>query len=125
MRYGRWAAPVADLQTRYTRPQENGARGGVERVEIRAGTRTLTAQVIAAELGGRDVGGMTMAVRPWSDAALEAAAHPHELVPDHLWVHLDAAHHGLGSASCGEGVQPEHALHPAPVRLHLRFHTRR
>lgn len=123
-RHGRWSAPVAGMQTRYTRPQENGARSDVERVEIVTGAGRLTAQVLAAELGGRARDGVMLTVRPWSDRELERAAHPHELALDHLWVHLDVAHHGLGSASCGEGVQPEHVLHPAPARLHVRLTAR-
>ena len=66
--------------------------------------------------------GFELTARPWSDAVLHAAAHPHELVPDGaLWLHLDAIGHGLGSAACGPGVLSNAALRPTPVTLQVRL----
>ena len=46
-----------------------------------------------------------MAIRPWSTAELERAAHDSELREGPLlWVHLAAGVTGLGSATCGPGV---------------------
>ena len=47
-------------------------------------------------------------MRPWTSEALAAAMHPPDLVPDPdwLWVNVDLAQQGLGSASCGPGVLP-------------------
>ncbi len=38
----------------------------------------------------------------WSTAALAAAGHRDELMPEpRTWLHLDHRQHGLGSAACG------------------------
>ncbi|HYQ74841.1 hypothetical protein, partial [Cellulomonas sp.] len=72
--------------------------------------------------GGVPRAGVELSLRPWSDRALDVAAHPHELTPDgRLYVHLDAAQHGLGSAACGPGVLPNAVLRPAPAELTLRL----
>ena len=55
-------------------------------------------------------------VRPWSTAALTAARHACDLQPDgRIHLHLDAAHHGLGSASCGPPVPAWHTLAAVPA----------
>jgi beta-galactosidase len=114
---------VADWQTRYTHPQENGVRRGVTQAAITftdgSGLRIDAGEVL---VGGRPQLGVELSLRPWADAALEQAAHPHDLQPDgRLWLHIDAAGHGLGSAACGPGVLPNAQLHVAPVRIQLRF----
>ncbi len=119
---GRWRHTVAELGTRYTHPQENGARRGVTRATLGLAAGPLTLAAGDVRVGGRPVQGLELTAHPWSDAALQAAAHPHELEPDGaLWLHLDAAGHGLGSAACGPGVLPNAALRPAPVSLQVRF----
>lgn len=120
---GAYTHTVAQWQTRYTHPQENGARRGVTRADIRfASGGGLRIEAADVRLGGQACEGVELSLRPWSDAALEEAAHPHELEPDgHLWLHLDAAQHGLGSAACGPGVLAEARLRAAPVRMRLRF----
>ncbi|KAB8161898.1 DUF4981 domain-containing protein [Streptomyces sp. 3MP-14] len=103
-RVGAFTSSVADLQTPYLMPQENGARRAVRRARI----------TDAAGRGLAVAGHPTflLTVRPWTSEALAAARHPTDLVPDeHLWVNLDLAHHGLGSQSCGPGVLPAHRLH--------------
>jgi beta-galactosidase len=120
---GAWRHTVADWQTRYTHPQENGARRGVTSAELTfadgAGLRIDAGEV---SVGARPRLGVELSLRPWSDEALERAAHPHELVPDgRLWLHLDVAQHGVGSAACGPGVLPNAQLHAAPFRMRLRF----
>jgi beta-galactosidase len=121
-RYGRWAHSMADWQTNYTHPQENGARRGVTRATIETATCSLALETVEVRYGNRIVDGIELTVRPWSDFALETAGHPHELAPDgNLWIHLDAAQHGLGSAACGEGVLPDARLHPAPTRVVVRI----
>jgi beta-galactosidase len=73
-------------------------------------------------LGATSIDGLELSLRPWSDLQLENAAHPHDLVPDGLlWMHLDAAQHGVGSAACGPGVLANAQLHAAPASLHIRF----
>jgi beta-galactosidase len=119
---GRWRHTVQELQTRYTHPQENGARRGVTRARLDLAAGPLTLRAGDVQVGGRAVHGVELTARPWSDAALDAAAHPHELVPDGaLWLHVDAAQHGLGSAACGPGVLPNAALRAAPATLQVRL----
>ncbi len=119
---GRYSHTVAELQTRYTHPQENGARRGVTRATLALGSGALELRAGEVTVGSRAVDGVELTARPWSDRALAAAAHPHELEPDGLlWLHVDAAQHGLGSAACGPGVLPNAALTPAPASLHVRM----
>jgi beta-galactosidase len=55
-------------------------------------------------------------VRPWTSEQLDEARHLIDLVPgDRLWVNLDLAQQGIGSASCGPGVLPAYRLDPAPA----------
>ncbi|WP_194923986.1 glycoside hydrolase family 2 TIM barrel-domain containing protein [Catenulispora pinisilvae] len=103
VRVGNHQSSVTDLQTPYLFPQENGNRHQVR-----------TASITRADGTGLLLSGaphFDLAVRPWSNAALEAARHPDELVPDgRLHVHVDHAHHGAGSASCGHPLQPRYRL---------------
>ncbi|MDT0381153.1 glycoside hydrolase family 2 TIM barrel-domain containing protein [Streptomyces sp. DSM 42041] len=114
---GRWRAPVDALQTPYVRPQENGARPGVRWAELRERPDGGT--------GVRITGAperFWFSARRWTSEQLDAAAHTTDLTPgDTVWVHLDHAQHGLGSASCGPGVLPAHRLDPAPAVFSLRF----
>jgi beta-galactosidase len=93
------------MQTPYVRPQENGNR-----------TEVRWASAGGVRIEGRPHFDFT--VRPWSPEALTAARHTADLVPDgRLWINLDAAHNGLGTASCGPGVLPAYALEPRPAAL--------
>ncbi|QCB95427.1 glycoside hydrolase [Cellulomonas shaoxiangyii] len=119
---GRWQHTVDELQTRYTHPQENGARRGVTRAVLGLADGPLTLTAGEVRVAHRTVPGLELTARPWSDRALAEARHPHELVPDGaLWLHLDAVQHGLGSAACGPGVQADAAARPAPATLQVRL----
>jgi beta-galactosidase len=113
-RVGRFAATVEELQTPYLYPQENGNRR-----EVRWATLT--------EAGGRGLrveGEPTidLTVRPWTSEQLDQARHPTDLVPgDRVWVNLDLAQQGIGSASCGPGVLPAYRLDPGPVSFAVRL----
>jgi beta-galactosidase len=121
---GRWQHTVAELQTRYTHPQENGARRGVTEADLHLDGMRLTLRSGPVTVGAQAVVGVHLTARPWTDRALADAAHPHELAPDGaLWLHLDAAQHGLGTAACGSGVERGAVLHPAPVTLQVRLTT--
>lgn len=104
VRVGDYQSSVSELQTPYLFPQENGNRHQVRRASLTRADGT----------GGLRLSGaphFDLAVRPWSTAALEKARHPDELVPDgQLHVHIDHAHHGIGSASCGHPLQARHRL---------------
>ncbi|RNL86557.1 glycoside hydrolase family 2 TIM barrel-domain containing protein [Halostreptopolyspora alba] len=113
-RVGRHTRTVDELQTPYLRPQENGNR-----------TDTRWACFRAADGTGLRVEGhpvFDFSARRWSTHALDRAQHPHELTPEErIHLHLDLAHNGIGSASCGPGVLPRYRLHAAPHRLRLAF----
>lgn len=119
---GRYSRNVAEMQTNYTHPQENGARQGVTQADIGLAGGGLRLTVGEVRYAGNAADGVVLTVRPWSHQQLDTAAHPSELTPDGLlWLHIDAAHHGLGTAACGPGVRPEYRLHPAPTTLVLRI----
>lgn len=120
--FGRYRHTVEELQTRYTHPQENGARRGVTRARIGLAAGPLELRAGEVTLGVDEIDGVELTARPWSDQALAAARHPHELRPDGaLWLHVDVAQHGVGSAACGPGVLPNATLEPAPARLQVRL----
>jgi beta-galactosidase len=109
-RVGHFTASVAELQTPYVRPQENGNR-----------YETRWASIAGLRLEGRPHFDFT--VRPWSPEALTVATHTHDLVPDptRLWVNADLIHLGLGTASCGPGVLAAYRLEPDPLTFTLSF----
>jgi beta-galactosidase len=113
-RVGRYRRTVAEMQTPYVFPQENGRRA-----EVRWATVT-DRRGAGVRVDGLSPYGMT--VRPWTTEALDAAAHAAALVPDgRTWLTLDAGHNGIGSASCGPPLPPNHLLPAASVRLSLEL----
>jgi beta-galactosidase len=107
-RVGRFAATVDELQTPYVRPQENGSR-----TEVRWATLT-DADGAGLRVEGRPHFALT--ARRWTTEALDAATHTPELVAgDRVWVNLDHAQQGIGTASCGPGTLPQHDLVVAPA----------
>jgi beta-galactosidase len=113
-RVGRFAATVEELQTPYLRPQENGNRREVRWATIGDGHGP------AIRLQGQPTFDLT--VRPWTSEHLDQARHPTDLVPDdRIWVNLDHAQQGIGSASCGPGVLPAYRLDPTPATFAVRL----
>jgi beta-galactosidase len=108
VRVGRYRRTLAELQTPYVRPQENGNRRAVRWARL---TRADGARL---SVFGDPVVDVT--ARPWSTAALARARHTCDLRPDgRIHLHVDAAHHGLGSASCGPPVPAWHTLAAVPA----------
>jgi beta-galactosidase len=113
-RVSRYRSSLDDLQTPYVYPQENGHRSDVRWVEFDDGTGR------GIRIEGSPWFGF--AARPWTTEQLDAACHPSELSPSgRVWVSLDSAVHGLGSASCGPGVLPQYQLRAALTRTDYRF----
>ncbi len=108
-RVGRWEADLDELFTPYVRPQESGGRADVRWISLRD----------AAGRGVRitlDVPRQVSATR-FRAADLAAATHHPELVPrPGAIVHLDAAHRGLGTASCGPDTLPAYLVGPGTYR---------
>jgi beta-galactosidase len=104
-RVGHFTSTVDDLQIPYVVPQENGARAGVRWATLSdADGRGLRVASVGAP-------NLSLTARRWSTEHLAAAAHTTDLRPsDTVFLHLDVAQHGLGSASCGPDVLPQHRL---------------
>ncbi len=106
---GRWESTVTDQLVPYVRPQENGGHADVRWLELRDGagaglriTLDVPRQVSVTHVRA---------------AALDAALHDVEVepVPEGI-VHLDAAHRGLGTASCGPDTLPRYLVGPGIYR---------
>ena len=106
---GRWASSVTDQLVPYIRPQENGGHADVRWLRLSdasgAGLRIdldVPRQVSVGHVHAAD---------------LAAATHDIDLVPcTETIITLDAAHRGLGTASCGPDTLPEYLLHPGTYR---------
>jgi beta-galactosidase len=108
-RVGRWRSTLDDLHVPYVRPQESGGRANVRWISLVDATGRglritldMPRQVSASRFRAED---------------LAAATHHGELVPrPAAVVHLDAAHRGLGTASCGPDTLPEYLVGPGTYR---------
>ncbi|PIM74390.1 beta-galactosidase [Streptomyces sp. JV178] len=116
-RVGLHRSTVSAMQVPQIRPQENGNRHHVRRATVTTPGGTLL-------ITGAPV--IDLTVRPWSTEALAAAAHQHDLVRDgRLHLHLDHAHHGLGSAACGPGPSAPDVLAAVTTAFTVEFGTSR
>ncbi|MEV4859914.1 glycoside hydrolase family 2 TIM barrel-domain containing protein [Streptomyces ossamyceticus] len=105
---GHHSAAVDDLFTPYLRPQESGGRHGV---------RHFTLSGAGHELSVRLDGPRQVSVNRYRAQDLAAVAHHDELVPrPGCVVHIDAAHRGLGTASCGPDTSPSYLVPPGVHR---------
>ncbi len=100
---GTWTSTVTDQSVPYIRPQENGGHADVRWLE-------LTAPDGAGLRIDLDEP-RQVSVTHVRTADLAAATHDIDLVPvPETIIHLDAAHRGLGTASCGPDTLPEYRL---------------
>jgi beta-galactosidase len=106
---GRWHTTVTDAATPYIRPQENGGRADVRWFSLSrpdgSGIRIdlgYPAQVSITHHRAIDLATAT------HDVDLTARAE--------ATVHLDAAHRGLGTASCGPDTLPAYLVGPGTYR---------
>jgi beta-galactosidase len=104
-RVGRWRSSVTDQYVPYVMPQENGGHADVRWLELRSAD------------GGDEGFRITLdrprqvSVTPFRAAELAAATHDVDLTPGDLAIiHLDSAHRGLGTASCGPDTLPEYLV---------------
>ncbi|MFC4530461.1 glycoside hydrolase family 2 TIM barrel-domain containing protein [Sphaerisporangium dianthi] len=112
-RFGRHGGAVGDLHTPYARPQENGQRVDVAWVES------------AGPAGGIRIAGeprFAFTATRYSPQRLAGTPHEGSLEPeDVLYLHVDLAQRGIGSASCGPALPDRHELRLAPATLELRL----
>ncbi|MFE4991759.1 glycoside hydrolase family 2 TIM barrel-domain containing protein [Streptomyces mirabilis] len=100
---GHHCLPVDELFTPYLRPQESGGRHGVRRFTLSAPDATGLAVALDEP--------RQVTVTRYRAADLAAATHHDELVPrPGCVVHLDAAHRGVGTASCGPDTSADHLV---------------
>ena len=109
---GHHGAPVAELFTPYLRPQESGGRNSVRSLVLH-GTVDDTEQRLTVHL---DEPRQVSVIRHRA-GDLADAAHHDQLTPlPHSVLHLDAAHRGLGTASCGPDTLPRYLVGPGSYR---------
>ncbi|MFI6560537.1 glycoside hydrolase family 2 TIM barrel-domain containing protein [Streptomyces sp. NPDC050534] len=114
---GHHAVPVDELFTPYLRPQESGGRHGVRRFTLSAPDATG----LEVELDEP----RQVSVTRFRAEDLTAATHHDGLVPrPGCIVHVDAAHRGLGTASCGPDTSASYLISPGVHRWSwtLRVH---
>ena len=109
-RVGRWQSTVADQHVPYIRPQENGGHADVRWLEL---ARRAPAAASGSCSTGRarcrrpTSGRPTWRPRPTTSSWCRG--------PETI-IHLDAAHRGLGTASCGPDTLPEYLVGPGTYR---------
>ncbi|CAN5476659.1 hypothetical protein BH24CHL9_BH24CHL9_08920 [soil metagenome] len=106
---GRWQSSVSEQLVPYVWPQEAGGRSDVRWVELRTGA----GEGLRLEMGAP----MQVSVTHHRAADLARASHMEELEsrPESV-VHIDAAHRGVGTASCGPDTLAEYLLGPGTYR---------
>ena len=108
---GQYRARTDSLFTPYLRPQESGGRHDVRWLALTSPEPDQQGITVHLDLPRQ------VSVTRHRAADLAAAAHHDELVPlDHCVVHIDAAHRGLGTASCGPDTLPQYLVGPGTYR---------
>jgi len=107
---GIWSCSIDELHVPYIRPQESGGRADVRWLELTA----VEGRTVRIELGAP----AQVSVSRYSAEDLTLATHASDLLPSgRLFVTLDAAHRGLGTASCGPDTLPAFRVGPGEHRL--------
>ena len=115
VRVGKYQSTVAEMQTPYVRPQENGNRRDVRWARLTDGSGERGLSVVAAPV-------INLTVKPWSTQALDAAEHPNVLRPDgRLHLNLDLEHQGIGTAACGDPLPENETLKVGPAEFRVGF----
>ncbi len=113
---GRWRSTVSGMYTPYVRPQESGGRADVRWLSLEDSVgHTLRLTLDQPR---------QVSATHHRAAALDRATHHEELVPvAETIIHLDAAHRGLGTASCGPDTLPGYLLGPGVYHWTWRLST--
>lgn len=102
-RVGRFQSSVDDLQVSYPVPQENGNHVQTHWLEI-AGRG-----IPSLRIEGRPLFDFT--ARRWTSHDLDRASKPHELIDSgRVWLNIDHAQQGLGSASVGPALPEQYRV---------------
>ena len=107
----RWASTVTDEYVPYVFPQEHGGHEDVRWVRL---VDPVSGEGLELRF---DDAPLHVSVGHFTAADLDAATHDVELVPRATTtVHVDAAHRGLGTASCGPDTLPRYLVGPGTYR---------
>lgn len=111
---GRYAASIDALQVHYPVPEENGNHVDTRWLALRgAGLPTL-------RVSGEPSFGFT--ARRWTSEALERARHPHDLADSgRVWLNIDTAQAGVGSAACGPALPEKYRIPREDTSWTVRF----
>ncbi|WP_354147652.1 glycoside hydrolase family 2 TIM barrel-domain containing protein [Arthrobacter sp. 754] len=111
---GTYSSSIDALQVSYPVPQENGNHVDTRWLEISAtGLPTL-------RVGGEPAFDFT--ARRWTSETLEGARHPHDLADSgKVWVNIDQAQLGLGSAACGPTLPERYQIPQEGSLWSVRF----
>jgi beta-galactosidase len=118
-------ASVDELWTNYEYPQEGSNRTDTRWVRFtnRESGEAITAQFVDSTTSSdRRRKLFDFNASHYRIPDVEAAKHPHELrkkKTENVVLRLDAAHHGLGSGSCGPRTRDEYALLTAPFEFEV------
>jgi beta-galactosidase len=115
---GIYRAEVDALQVPYVLPQENGNRTDVRWVEIAPAGRGAPASGLRIDSSST----FDFSASHQGAEQLWKARHTTDLVRlPQLFLTLDVAQRGVGTATCGPDTLERYRLRPAPVSLALRF----
>ncbi|KKY25197.1 putative glycosyl hydrolase family 2 [Phaeomoniella chlamydospora] len=109
--YGNWSSSVDDLFVSYEFPQETSNRTDVRWVKL----SNKGAAELKANFGTQE--GFSFCATHYETGDVDKATHPYELEKTkkgYVILRLDAAHHGLGTGSCGPKTMETYALKTAP-----------
>lgn len=113
---GHHSVPVDELFTPYLRPQESGGRHGVRHFTLSAPDATGLAVALDEP--------RQVSVTRYRAEDLTSVTHHDQLVPRAgCVVHIDAAHRGLGTASCGPDTFPSYLVAPGVHRWSWTLRT--
>ncbi|TGJ82738.1 hypothetical protein E0Z10_g6033 [Xylaria hypoxylon] len=115
---------VDELWTDYEYPQEGSNRTDTRWVKFTHGEsgEEVTAQFVDLKLSNRERKPFDFNASRYRISDVEAAKHPYELRKkrtENIILRLDAAHHGLGSGSCGPRTRDEYALLTSPFEFEV------
>ena len=106
----RWTSSVTDEYVPYVYPQEHGGHEDVRWVRFVDEGGDTGVELRFAEP-------LHVSASHFTASDLAAATHDVELVPrPETTVHVDAAHRGLGTASCGPDTLPQYLVGPGTYR---------
>lgn len=113
-KFGVYRQTVRELFTEYIVPQENGNRSDTRWLAL---TNEQGSGLLAT---GSPQFGFT--ARRYTSNDLEKAKHTYDLKErDRIFLHLDLAQNGIGSASCGPGVLPQYVLKAEDFHFQIRL----